>query len=173
MLFCLILHVWWLLGIILPESGFCWKKRRQVNISAELQKSRNQFWRSYNVRCRRQPGGPHATPGRGWPMGRAQLWHGHLGPPPRLPLCVYLPPENLSTGGTYTKYSAASTGRKPPREKELSGREILPGKFPPEEGKSSPSSSSSHWTSSGSSSPPSTAPSPSSPPTPHPSCCNI
>ena len=44
---------------------------------------------------RRHPGelgGPLATLGRGPRWDRAELWRGHLGPPPRLPLRVYLPP---------------------------------------------------------------------------------
>ena len=93
-------------GINPLESGFCWKKSCQVNISAKLQLSRNLFWDlkisdagASQKEAPGEPGGPHATLGHDPRWGRAELWRGHLGPPPRLPFRVYLPPGKPRRGG--------------------------------------------------------------------------
>ena len=98
---------------------------------------------------------------------------GAPGSTPRLPFRIYLPLEDLVQEDRPRNIPPPPRDGNHRRRKELSGREILPGKFPPGEGKSSPSSLSSRWTSSGSSSPSSTTPSPSPPSTPPSSCCNI
>ena len=86
------------------------------------------------------PGGARWAPRHTWARPKVGPRPAMARPPgstPQVALSRISPPGKPSSGGSSTKYSAASTGRKPSREKELSGREILPGKFPPGEGKSS------------------------------------
>jgi hypothetical protein len=109
--------------------------------------------------------GGHTTRWRGPTPGRTALWWGHPGPLlPSLPR-VYCHPQKPKSGGSDID-TAASAGWKTPREKSSPAGRNQPGKFFPGEGRSSPSSSSSHWNSSGSSSPSSSSSAPSSPPSP-------
>ena len=68
-------------------------------------------------------GGPHHPMARAG-LGRAREWCGRPGPLQPLPFGLYHPPETLRLGERPQKDSAASAGRKTPREKDLSGRQI-------------------------------------------------
>ena len=78
-------------------------------------------------------GGPHHPLARA-ALGRASRWCGHPGPLQPLPSGVYHPPETLRLGERPQKDSAASAGRKTPREKDLSGRQISAGGIPSRRG---------------------------------------
>ena len=78
-------------------------------------------------------GGPHHPMARAG-LGRAWRWCGHPGPLQPLPSGVYQPPETLRLGGRPQKDFAASAGRKTPREKYLSGRQISVGGIPSRRG---------------------------------------
>jgi len=77
-----------------------------------------------------RPTPPHGAA----PLCRAMAWCGHPGPPLTLPLRVFHPPETLRRGESSRKYSAASTRRKPQREKKLSGRQKSAGEIPSRRG---------------------------------------
>ena len=72
---------------------------------------------------------------RGTPLAGATRWCGGPGPPTGLPLRILVHPENLRRGGVIERYSAATTRRKPQREKKLSGREKSAGGIPSRRGK--------------------------------------
>ena len=67
-------------------------------------------------------------------LGRAREWCGHPGPLQPLPSGIYLPPETLRLREQPQKDSAASAGRKTPREKDLSGRQISARRIPSRRG---------------------------------------
>jgi hypothetical protein len=67
-------------------------------------------------------------------LGCAWRWCGHPGPLQPLSSGVYHPPETLRLGERPQKDSAASAGRKTPREKDLSGRQISAGGIPSRRG---------------------------------------
>src|SRR5215216_5115859 len=78
-------------------------------------------------------GGPHHPMARAG-LGRAWEWCGRPSPLQPLSSGVYHPPETLRLGERPQKDSAASTGRKTPREKDLSGRQISAGGIPSRRG---------------------------------------
>ena len=78
-------------------------------------------------------GGPHHPLARAT-LGRATMWCGCPGPPLALPSDVYYPPKTLILGERPQKDSAASAGRKTPREKDLSSRQISAGGIPSRRG---------------------------------------
>ena len=78
-------------------------------------------------------GGPHHPMARAG-LGHARRWCGHPGPLQPLPSGVYHPPETLRLRERPQKDSAASAGRKTPREKDLSGRQISAGGIPSRRG---------------------------------------
>ena len=107
----------------------------------KISKSGKIYGKSYFSRSRRKPKGglemghkgPTPPPGVGSPRPRQQVvwppW-----PTPASPLCIYQPPETLRLGEQPQKDSAASRGRKTPREKDLSGRQISAGGIPSRRG---------------------------------------
>jgi hypothetical protein len=110
------------------------------------------------------PPGGAGPPLAASPYGEATLAHYF-----HRPLAYIVVPENLSQREGSEIDTAACARRKTPREKSSpAGRNLL-GKFLPGEGRSSPSSLSSRWTSSGSSSTSTSSSAPSYPPSPcHP-----
>ena len=68
-------------------------------------------------------GGPHHPLARAT-LGRATRWCGRPGPPLALASGIYYPPETPRLRERPQKDSTASAGRKTPREKDLSGRQI-------------------------------------------------
>ena len=115
-------------------------------------------------------GGPHHPMARAG-LGRVREWCGCPGPLQPLPSGVYQPPETLRLGERPQKDFAASVGRKTPREKDLSGRQISAEGIPSRRGEIVAINTTIKLTSSGSSSssPPS---SPLAPSSPSPYCCN-
>ena len=79
-------------------------------------------------------GGPHHPLARA-ALGHASRWCGRPGPLQPLPSGVYQPHETLRLGEQPQKDSAASAGRKTPREKDLSSRQISAGGIPSQRGK--------------------------------------
>ena len=78
-------------------------------------------------------GGPHHPLVRAT-LGHATRWCGRPSPLQALPSGVYYPPETLRLGERPQKDSAASAGRKTPREKDLSGKQISAGGIPSRRG---------------------------------------
>ena len=163
-LFCMFCNYW---GCICrsPESaGKVPVKIPDVGTSKNSRKIRRIIFCEISHGVKRAHGGKlqgaGAAPCRGSTLGRG--WDPPLAPvaPLRLPFGV-LPPFDLKTSGVSTNnFSAASTRRKPDREKKSSGREKSAGEFPSQRGESSTSSSPSRRALSGLSSTPSPSSSP-------------
>jgi hypothetical protein len=92
-------------------------------------------------RRREEPGAASRTGGAAWPLAAPGLCEGALAHFWSRPFAYFIVPENLSQQGGSEIDTAASAGRKTPEREKLSGSRNLPGKFLPEEGRSSPSSS--------------------------------
>jgi hypothetical protein len=110
---------------ILLEKG---PTRHHIYEDQQFQKNTHKFifhWKTEVARRRGrgEPPGAHTTWWRGPALGRATWWCGHPGPPLPSPLCVYHLPKNLRPEGGSQIDSAVSAGRKPHRERKLSGRQ--------------------------------------------------